>query len=66
MLTELESAIGVVRTELEENQLALEQTEVKIQELTGSMGTQPKVKYISIDDAINHKTTLSNLHQLLS
>lgn len=65
MLKELEDAIAHVQTELNESQLALEQTEAKIQELSGSMGAQPKVKYISIDDAINHKTTLSNLHQQL-
>jgi len=65
MLKELEDAVQLVATELAENKLALEQTEAKILELTSTMGTQPKVKYISIDDAINHKTTLSNLHQQL-
>lgn len=65
MLKELEDAVTTVSQEFESTALALAQTEAKIMDLTASMGTQPKVKYISIDDAINHKTTLSNLHQQL-
>lgn len=65
MLADLEAAVGVVAVDLQEQQLALEQTEARIIELSGSMGTVPVVKYMSIDDAINHKTTLTNLHHQL-
>ena len=65
MLKELEDAVTTVSQEFESTAIALAHTEATIIDLTSIMGTQPRVKYTNIDDAINHKTTLSNLHQQL-
>ena len=64
MLTDLESALAVIDTELASETTAMATTESAITAI-GSLGTPPSVRYVNIDDAINHKTTLSNLHHQL-
>ena len=64
MLADLDSALAVIVGDLTVECANLNATENKIAEL-GTIGNPPSVKYMNIDDAINHKTTLSNLHHQL-
>lgn len=57
MLNDINSAIVTLTDELEKENKSLKKVEKQIKDL-GIIGSSPKVKYINIDDAVNHKSTL--------
>ncbi len=57
MTGEIKSAIRELEKELTAEDSALALVNERITEL-GTLGKAPKVKYINIDDAVNHKSTL--------
>lgn len=64
MLNEIKEAVSLISTDLsKEQQLEKETTDAIL--ALGELGVCPSLKYASLDDAINHKTTLDNTyHQL--
>lgn len=64
MLNEIKEAVALISTDLSKEQKLEKETADAILAL-GELGVCPSLKYASLDDAINHKTTLDNTyHQL--
>lgn len=64
LLEKVRAQITITGQELAEENAALTDVETKIKEL-GDLGKAPKTKYPNLDDAVNHKSTLDNLHTQL-
>ena len=62
MLTEISSAIALLRADSAKELEDLAILDTKLEKLH-SIGAGPVVKYHNIDDAINHKTTVENLYR---
>ena len=60
MMTELETAIASIQSEITTEEKSLSKVQKEIAKL-GSLGTSPVVKYTNIDDAVNHKSTLETI-----
>jgi len=64
MLNEIKDAVALIQTDLDKEQTLEKEASDSILAL-GDLGACPVLKYASLDDAINHKTTLDNTYNQL-
>jgi DNA repair exonuclease SbcCD ATPase subunit len=60
MMTEIDTAIASIETDIITEEAALAKITEEINKL-GQLGSAPRVRYTNIDDAVNHKSTLETI-----